>query len=147
MKSLLLCLSLAAVLAACQQPVAPPTPSYEGRYVLQISSNFNFDNTPVSGSSSQKGTLTVVKNADGNYTFTETFPDAKINRSYKAVVTGATFEVPVLTEPLSVNGVSYEAQYTGSGEFKTNSVTITRTTGFTAVSVRVSGRVTTYCYR
>ncbi|MBO0948168.1 membrane lipoprotein lipid attachment site-containing protein [Fibrella forsythiae] len=147
MKRFLLFLSLAAVLAACQQRTTPLTPGYEGQYALQLSSNFNFDNTPVSGRSTQKGTLMVVKSADGIYTFTEDFPDAKIKRSYKAIVTGATFDVPVLTEPLAVNGVNYDTQYMGSGEFKTNSVTITRTTTFTAGSVRVSGRVTTYCYR
>lgn len=147
MKCFLLILPLFAVLVACQQSSPPPVPSYEGQYLLQLSKDFNFDNTPVSDRSNQKGTLMVSKNADGTYTFTEDFPDAKIKRSYKAIVTGATFEVPVLTEPLAVNGISYDTQYTGFGEFKTNSVTIIRTTDFTAGAVRVSGKVTTYCYR
>ncbi|WP_040760969.1 hypothetical protein [Spirosoma panaciterrae] len=130
-------------MAACQQSTTLPIPTYEGQYNLQVSGEYTFDSFPVN--QTDKGTLTVVKNADGTYTFTEKL-SVKV-RSYQVRVSGAKFEVPIQIDSFPVNGVTYSPAFKGTGEFKTNSVTITRTTSFTAGAVRVNISTETYGYR
>ncbi|GAB4006681.1 hypothetical protein GCM10028808_09070 [Spirosoma migulaei] len=148
MKRLLLALSLLAILTtACQKPAPDLTPNYEGQYQLQFTTQTNFDTTPVTTTSTSKGSLMVVKNLDGTYTFTEKRPNAITERTYKVSIVGTRFEVPTQTESFPVNGVSYTPQFVGSGEFKTNRVTITRMASFTAGSVRVNSTFESYGYR
>ncbi|MVM39615.1 hypothetical protein GO730_21740 [Spirosoma sp. HMF3257] len=148
MKRLLLGLPLLAILTtACQKPTPDLTPKYEGQYQLQFTTQTDFDNTPVTTTTTSRGSLTIAKNADGTYTFTEKRPNADIERSYQVILVGTRFEVPIQTESFPVNGVSYTPQFMGTGELKTNSVTITRTASFTAGSVRVNSTFVSYGYR
>ncbi|QHW01033.1 hypothetical protein [Spirosoma endbachense] len=147
MKSFLLGLALLSILiTACQKPAPDLTPKYEGQYQLQFSSHTDFDNTPVTATSTIKGSLLIVKNTDGTYTFTEKRPNST-ERSYQVHLVGTKFEVPTQIESFEVSGVSYSPQFKGTGEFKTNSVTINRTSSFTAGSARVNSKWTSYGYR
>ncbi len=144
MKHVLLAL-LVAFAIACKQPSAPlaPTPTYEGYYQLEVSTQSVFDNYSVWATG--KGTLQITKNANGTYSFTEKFSNS--TRSYQVTLTGTTFELPIETVPLTVSGITYTPQYTGSGEFKTGSVTINRSTSFKAGSVQVNQYDRAYGYR
>ncbi|MCX6212994.1 hypothetical protein [Spirosoma sp.] len=148
MKRLLLSLPILTMLAvACQKSTPDLSPNYEGQYQLQFTTQTNFDNTPVATTSTIKGSLIIVKNADGTYTFTEKRPNDNIGRTYQVRLVGTRFELPTQTESFPVNGVSYAPQFMGTGEFKTNSVTIRRTASFTAGSVRVNSMYESYGYR
>ena len=148
MKRIFLALSiLTALTTACQKPAPDLSPNYEGQYQLQFTSYTNFDNTPVTATSTIKGSLIVAKNVDGTYTFTEKRPNDNTGRTYQVRLVGTQFEVPNQVESFPVNGVSYTPPFMGTGEFKTNSVTITRTASFTAGSVRVNSRFESYGYR
>ena len=148
MKRLLLSLPLLAILTtACQQSAPDLTPNYEGHYQLQFTTQTNFDTTPVTTTSTIKGSLTVVKNTDGTYTFMEKRPNDNTGRSYQVHLVGTRFEFPAQTESFPVNGVSYTPQFVGAGEFKNNRVTITRTASFTAAAVQVNSTFTSYGYR
>lgn len=148
MKRLLFSLPLLALLTtACQKTTPDLIPTYEGHYQLQFSTHTDFDTTPVTTTTLIKGSLSLVKNPDGTYTFTEKWPD-HTERTYQVRVVGSRFEVPTQTEAFPVNGVLYTPQFVGSGEFTTNqSVTITRIANFTAGLVRVNSRWTSYGYR
>ncbi|GAB3807591.1 hypothetical protein GCM10028819_44750 [Spirosoma humi] len=58
-------------------------------------------------------------------------PNDNTGRSYQVRLVDTRFELPTQIESLLVNGVSYTPKFMGSGEFKNNSVTITRTASFT----------------
>lgn len=138
---------LAVLLTACQKSAPDFTPNYEGHYQLQFSTQTDFDTTPVNTTTTIKGSLAVVKNPDGTYTFMEKRPNDNTGRSYQVRLVDTRFELPTQPESLLVNGVSYTPLFMGSGEFKNNSVTITRTASFTAGSVRVNSTFTSYGYR
>ena len=99
-----------------------------------MTGQYNVDNFPVN--QTDKGTLTVVRNTDGTYTFTEKL--AVLSRFCQVTVSNAKFELSMQTESVLVNGVTYSPEFRGTGEFKTNSVTVSRTTAFTAGAVRIN---------
>ena len=128
----------------CKQAEVKPSPSNEGEYQLIVTSTSQFDGSVVV-TETYKGTLTVAKNADGTYTFTEKVSDNGL--FYQGIVTDNDLQFVLKPSPFKVSGVEYQTQYTGSGQFKTNSVSLIRKTSFKAGSLAVSNSITSYGYR